>query len=760
MFHIDNNSGIAVMPPVKSKFSEIPLYFTEGGNGVSPSWPGADWFNIVQTELMNILAEAGITPSKTNHTQLVDALKTIFPTLINSWIDKGDARGWGIVGDGSDETTKLQKLFNDRAGKPVYLPAPQYVFSETLYVPPFTTITGNGRSYDKVGGTFLLAKGTGNRQFTIPGATSVSVTNPDAGGAYLADSGTRGDSYSTIDYSVPFSAAVILGVGARLERLSVLPWFNGVEGYLTDNTGVADDWDVGVWARNANGWSMDNAASYGHWRKAGLLVSSHDLGDGVIASCELGQALFCEFGGGYGVSIRSPRTASGNSNSGFAGTDFINCRFRGFNHQSMHLATSAHIISPLSTPSGALEFDGGVMRGVQFLNNTFLHRDDVMIFHGAGSEMLFDGNYYESQSIRVNGTWMADDKGRGARFVGITETIAAWHNNSSSYAVDTTPYFSQRDVSIRTQGRYDTAKSGVFNPSTAKFDDWQSINFSSSIGHRLRNATQTFNVSAADGTNVFIVNAAGNVRFTNSLTSLSDIVNINRIVSGSQVPVFRAYSTGNMQMGTGDGTHTLALDGAIIPYADGASNVGMNAARFGTIFAQTGTINTSEATEKCAPVEISVLSEQLSQDADAILDAWGDVSVIAFRWLSSLAEKGAGEGGDSARWHFGVIAQQVRDAFLAHGIDGTRFGLLCYDEWDDVTRPVIATREVVIADMVDGEEVSRTERLEYETGEMEVVFPAGSRWGIRPDQCAWLEAAYQRRRCDRIEERLSSLETR
>ncbi|QLR62508.1 tail fiber domain-containing protein [Citrobacter sp. RHBSTW-00976] len=760
MFHIDNKSGIAVMPPVKDKFSDIPLFFTEGGNGVLPSWPGADWFNIVQTELLNILNVAGITPSKTNHTQLVDALKTIFPTLINAWIDKGDARGWGILGDGSDETEKLQQLLNDRAGKTVYLPGEQYVFSETLYVHPFTTLTGTGRSYDKVGGTFLLAKGTGARQFTIPGATSVSIANPDAGGAYLADSGARGDTYSTIDYSVPFSAAIILGVGARLEKLSVLPWFNGVTGYLTDNTGVADDWDVGIWARNANGWSMDTAASYGHWRKAGLLLSSHDTGNGLIPSCELGQASFCEFGGGYGVSIRSPRNASGASNYGFAGTDFINCRFRGFNHQSLHLATSAYITSPLSKPSGALEFDGGVMRGVQFLNNTFLHRDDVMIFHGAGSEFLFDGNYYESQSIRVNGAWMADDKGRGSRFVGITETVAAWHNNCSSYAVDTTPYFSVRDISIRSQGRYDTEKSGVFSPSTAKFDDWQTLNFSSSIGYRLRSSAQQFNISAADGTNVFGVNAAGNTRFTNTLTSLSESININRTVAGSQVPVLRTYTTGNIQLGDSSGAHTLTLDGAVIPYADGMSNVGMNAARFGTIFAKTGTINTSEATEKSDPVEISALSEQMSNDMDAILNAWGGVSVIAFRWLSSLAEKGNGEKSGCARWHFGVIAQQVRDAFAAHGIDGTRFGLLCYDEWEDVTRPVIATREVVSTEIIDGNEVEKTDVVEYETGETEVVFPAGSRWGIRPDQCAWLEAAYQRRRCDRIEERLSSLEAR
>ncbi|MBW9420150.1 tail fiber domain-containing protein, partial [Enterobacter roggenkampii] len=64
------------------------------------------------------------------------------------------------------------------------------------------------------------------------------------------------------------------------------------------------------------------------------------------------------------------------------------------------------------------------------------------------------------------------------------------------------------------------------------------------------------------------------------------------------------------------------------------------------------------------------------------------VSIIAFRWLASLEQKGEG-----ARWHFGVIAQQVRDAFAAHGMDGTRFGLLCYDEWGDEYEKVLGIRD-------------------------------------------------------------------
>ncbi|MBN6379342.1 hypothetical protein JZM21_33430, partial [Escherichia coli] len=62
MYHVDNNTGVPVMPPVAPVSSQTTLYFTEGGNGIPPTYPGPDWFNIIQSELLKILEEAGITP--------------------------------------------------------------------------------------------------------------------------------------------------------------------------------------------------------------------------------------------------------------------------------------------------------------------------------------------------------------------------------------------------------------------------------------------------------------------------------------------------------------------------------------------------------------------------------------------------------------------------------------------------------------------------------------------------------------------------
>ena len=77
MFHLDNNSGISSMPAPAAQQSSATRWFTEGGGTDSPSWPGADWFNTVQAELLNVLTAAGIAPKKTQFNQLALAIKAI-----------------------------------------------------------------------------------------------------------------------------------------------------------------------------------------------------------------------------------------------------------------------------------------------------------------------------------------------------------------------------------------------------------------------------------------------------------------------------------------------------------------------------------------------------------------------------------------------------------------------------------------------------------------------------------------------------------
>ncbi|EMX0849597.1 tail fiber protein [Pluralibacter gergoviae] len=75
MYYLDNDSSVPELPPVKKVLFTEPRYFTEGGDGISPSYPGADWFNIIQMEMMNVLKLANITPVKSRMDQFAQAIR-------------------------------------------------------------------------------------------------------------------------------------------------------------------------------------------------------------------------------------------------------------------------------------------------------------------------------------------------------------------------------------------------------------------------------------------------------------------------------------------------------------------------------------------------------------------------------------------------------------------------------------------------------------------------------------------------------------
>ena len=124
-----------------------------------------------------------------------------------------------------------------------------------------------------------------------------------------------------------------------------------------------------------------------------------------------------------------------------------------------------------------------------------------------------------------------------------------------------------------------------------------------------------------------------------------------------------------------NGTTKLNLDtnGHLYPAGDGTQNLGGGAAanRWGTVYATTGTINTSDAREK--------------QQVRELLDAEKRVAVKlkslirAFKYNDAVLAKG-----DGARIHVGVIAQDVKDAFESEGLNAYKYALFCYDEWDNV----------------------------------------------------------------------------
>jgi hypothetical protein len=105
------------------------------------------------------------------------------------------------------------------------------------------------------------------------------------------------------------------------------------------------------------------------------------------------------------------------------------------------------------------------------------------------------------------------------------------------------------------------------------------------------------------------------------------------------------------------------------PADDNATSLGIAANKWSVVYAGTGTINTSDERNK---QDIKDLSDAERQVAIAIKGL-----IKSFRFKDAVEKKG-----DKARIHFGVMAQQVAEAFKIVGLNPDNYALFCYDEWE------------------------------------------------------------------------------
>lgn len=158
---------------------------------------------------------------------------------------------------------------------------------------------------------------------------------------------------------------------------------------------------------------------------------------------------------------------------------------------------------------------------------------------------------------------------------------------------------------------------------------------------------------------------------------------------------------------------------------------------FNTLYSNDGTVNVSDER----------LKDNVETPSDALMRAWGKVNFKVFQFKEALQKKNV-----NARLHVGVIAQQVAEAFASEGLDASRYGLFCYDEWDAEYENV----EIVDVPAVKNEEGEVVVPAQTHN-ERRLVAEAGSRYGIRYEEALALECAYQRWRLEQLEERVNQL---
>lgn len=163
--------------------------------------------------------------------------------------------------------------------------------------------------------------------------------------------------------------------------------------------------------------------------------------------------------------------------------------------------------------------------------------------------------------------------------------------------------------------------------------------------------------------------------------------------------------------------------GVVRPGADNTQTLGGASFRWSTVFAGTGTINTSDEREKQWRGPLNAAELRAAKRIAA--------EIGIYQFLDSIAEKGAA----NARLHCGVRAQQVFAILEDEGLEWSAYAWCCHDEWEE-TPPQPAVPEVLDD---EGQIVDPARPAQP-------AIPAGDRYGIRPDQLAlWLIAAQEQR---------------
>ena len=169
------------------------------------------------------------------------------------------------------------------------------------------------------------------------------------------------------------------------------------------------------------------------------------------------------------------------------------------------------------------------------------------------------------------------------------------------------------------------------------------------------------------------------------------------------------------------------------PSTNGTTALGNGNYRWGQIYSSNSAISTSDSRLKNSVKDID----------DALLDAWGNIEPKQYKFNDATETKG-----EQARFHTGYLAQDIEKACNDNNIDATRYGLFCYDSWEE--EPEI-TEDVEV------------EKDGVKTTEKRIIRPKrekGDAYSLRYEEALVVECAYLRREISRLKEELKQLKTK
>jgi hypothetical protein len=676
-------------------FAVAPSVDNEG----NPLQEGALYWNSVSNELF---AWNGSTWVATNFNEFTPFLATGTTTprnLVTREADVVNVKDFGAVGDGvADDTAAIQAAVNTQQN--VYFPSGKYLTTSTI------TISTRGQKF--FGDTNIDASTEATIAGTIP-TGSVILCN----------------SVNSTSFLVTLSQVQFCGISFY--------------GYNKNNNNkcIVFQMNVPYGTENFDGY-MDGCL----FQEFNICVEC--FGRAITATNNLfvgsNTGIILDWPSS-GASTSPPSPSSfvpplGNRSCRITSNRFHNISTQGILSQNTSGDPLAYLRSALISENmmdvgnGALFKATGGIYGTVFNNNTRgFGNISPFIFDGGEIEnVLFTSNYFGGvknnaaaspfsgiqfidcntiKNVSITGNSFADTDGYCVIFQGVGTTISniIFSNNICSN-------IGQDGLSTRAIISTEFDIDGfVFSGNIAKEDSPPTIiRFTSSlltlsnarIFNNIVDTTKLFISTISYGSNISIENGNGNFGLNTSPSTIltlqgSTSLPIVATRSGSTSGVGTRYinSAGSIDILS---TPTGGNAGTFTPGSDDLVSLGSGAFRWSQLFAGTNVINTSDEREK---QQIRSLSEAEKNVAIKLKSL-----IKAFKFNNAVEAKG-----EDARIHVGVIAQEVVSAFESEELDATRYGLLCYDEWDE-----------------------QPEEKDSEGNVIQEYRPSGNRYGIRYDQ--------------------------
>lgn len=258
---------------------------------------------------------------------------------------------------------------------------------------------------------------------------------------------------------------------------------------------------------------------------------------------------------------------------------------------------------------------------------------------------------------------------------------------------------------------------------------------------RSRNATQYGTTALQNGDYIFEISSvaddgAANWKAGGGVTGSQIVSQVQGNVSSGIVPTNLRFHTMNAA-GALAGRWIIDPDGTFRPFTNAVNDFGSAAYKPNNIFAVNGTIQTSDSRYKTP-------KEDISQAEIAVASTLTPL-ICKFKLLSAVEQKG-----EAARYHFGVIAQDVIATFESQGLDAMKYGVICHESWEAKPEVWITTEDIL-----------DEEGALIKAGETYLDEPsreAGDMYSVRYDELSVFVTAGLSAKLDSLVSRLEKLE--